>query len=200
MSKEIKMLNGMVLSRGEENFKADESLVLKSLSYVSKISQGLYSGTLNSDNEFSKFQNETMKKLIEEEKNRLCKDVVLGAEKQLKRIAEKTLIEKEKSYLYNGRKSYSTPVQDIDLVPIDISTVEIKEKNKVVGTAEIIEERGNKLAGFGEKELKKIKEAIKEAKEVRKIAKERMAKRTKKKAVSKKKTKKTTKKKVDNKK
>jgi len=200
MSKEIKMLNGMVLSRGEENFKADESLVLKSLSYVSKISQGLYSGTLNSDNEFSKFQNETMKKLIEEEKNRLCKDVVLGAEKQLKRIAEKTLIEKEKSYFYNGRKSYSTPVQDIDLVPIDISTVEIKEKNKVVGTAEIIEERGNKLAGFGEKELKKIKEAIKEAKEVRKIAKERMAKRTKKKAVSKKKTKKTTKKKVDNKK
>jgi len=196
MSKEIKMLNGMVLSRGEENFKADESLVLKSLSYVSKISQGLYSGTLNSDNEFSKFQNETMKKLIEEEKNRLCKDVVLGAEKQLKRIAEKTLIEKEKSYFYNGRKSYSTPVQDIDLVPIDISTVEIKEKNKVVGTAEIIEERGNKLAGFGEKELKKIKEAIKEAKEVRKIAKERMAKRTKKKVVKKK----ETKKKVDNKK
>ena len=196
MSKEIKMLNGMVLSRGEENFKADESLVLKSLSYVSKISQGLYSGTLNSDNEFSKFQNETMKKLIEEEKNRLCKDVVLGAEKQLKRIAEKTLIEKEKSYLYNGRKSYSTPVQDIDLVPIDISTVEIKEKNKVVGTAEIIEERGNKLAGFGEKELKKIKEAIKEAKEVRKIAKERMAKRTKKKVIKKK----ETKKKVDNKK
>jgi hypothetical protein len=47
----------------------EQELVGDSLMYIAKISKGLYSGVLNSDIDFIKFQEESMKTVVEEEKN-----------------------------------------------------------------------------------------------------------------------------------
>lgn len=183
----IVMSNGVVLKDGLSSFKADEKLVEKSLSYIAKISKGLYSGVLNSDPEFSKFQKKAIQKLIEQQKEDICKKVVLGAEEQLKRISTSCLAAQASDFLYAGRRRRTSDVQEIDLGEGNDDT-----GIKMVATVNLIENEGNRLASMGQKELKKIVEATEEAKEIRKIAASRMKKKmskkkkTKKKAVRKK--------------
>jgi hypothetical protein len=184
---DIVMSNGVVLKNGRERFNADENLVKNSLEYVAKISQGLYSGSLNADPTFAKFQQEAMKNVIEKQKQSLCNDVVLGAEEQLQRISTDILAEKSaNSYLYN-RRSYGN-VPEI----LVTSSEPVKDKTKPatgsMRTQELIEEEGNRLASFGDKEMEKIKEVNAEAKKVREIVaaqKKKKAKKKSKKKVSK---------------
>ena len=195
----IIMANGVVLKDSQHKFDADKDLVLESLSYVAKISKGLYSGICNGDSEFSKFQKESIDNLLEKETKKLCENSIIGADKQLQRVLSGNRAEVGTNYIFSGRKSNDT-VEHIDLSDAEPVKDKSKRPTHFSQMQDIIEKTGDKLASFNNEELEYIK-CVNEASEeidkaTKKILDKTIKKRMKKKVVKKEAVKKTMKKKV----
>ena len=194
----IVMVGGITLKNGLDSFEADEKLVQTTLNRVAKISKGLYSGIMNSDPDFIKFQEESMGRIIALEATELCGEVVLGAEKQLANIAKNTLIEEAVGYRVGRGRTVqeididpksSGIVSESDLLPIELGedkneiSREIKKRIDPRAIGEIINERGDSLASLSQEEIENIKKVTKETKEInaeaRKIVESREKKRNK---------------------
>lgn len=121
----IVMANGVILKDGKNVFKADRKLVTKSMFYIAKISRGLYSGILNSDPDFIKFQQESIDNIIKEETNKLCENIVSGADNKLKNLSERILAAKTPNYVYD-RRGY----MEVEPIEIKVKDEIIKERNK----------------------------------------------------------------------
>lgn len=158
----IIMANGMVLKDGIHKFEADERIVKESLSYIAKISKGLYSGILNSDPDFIEYQQESINKLVEIETDKLCKKVVLGAESQLKMISTNMMANKITERSYTKSLYSSNDIPEIDILGEESIKDSSKTKSHTEKIQSIISQRGNELASLGDEELKYVKEINKE--------------------------------------
>jgi hypothetical protein len=184
----IVMANGVVLKEGLNVFKPDKTLVEKSLSHVAKMSKGLYSGILNDDLEFIKFQEESMEGIIKKETEKVCHKVVTNAEKNLHKLSNEMALAASARYVYGHRSNKE--VVGIDLETGNFKTKVKKEKSDynidATKLEAILEDVGDNLASFNSSEieiLKKTTDDIKKRKE--KIKKKVVAKKktaTKKKA------------------
>ena len=189
------MAHGVVLKDGLTDLKADKQLVSESLSYVAKMSKGLYSGVLNEDPDFAKFQQKALDDLLKEETEKICKKVVLGVEDKIKNISSNMVAEKSMHYMYGRRGN----VQEIDICKEDIiegktnlDSIDDKTK-KNLKIQDMIKMRSNSLGSLNDQELRYVAEVNKEAEKISKIKKE-IRDRVINKKVAKKKAKKTTKK------
>jgi len=175
----IVMANGVVLKDGLNAFKPDRTLVEKSLSHVAKMSKGLYSGILNDDPEFIRFQEESMDGIIKKETDKVCHKVVTNAEKNLHRLSDK-MARNNGGYVYGHRSNK-------EVVGIDLETGNFKTKVKKAKSdynidasklEAILEDVGDNLASFNSSEidlLKKTTDDIKKRQE--KIKKKVVAKK-----------------------
>jgi uncharacterized protein YoxC len=166
----IVMANGVVLKDGLNAFKPDRTLVEKSLSHVAKMSKGLYSGILNDDAEFIKFQEESMDGIIKKETDKVCHKVVTNAEKNLHRLSNEMALAADARYVYGHRSNK-------EVVGIDLETGNFKTKVKKAKSdynidatklETILEDVGDNLASFNSSEieiLKKTTDDIKKRKE-----------------------------------
>lgn len=191
----IVMANGIVLKDGLNQFKANREMIEKSMSHIAKISKGLYSGVLNFDPDFVKFQQESIDNLIKTETEKLSSGVVLGAEKQLRRISDNGMAAKMAHYVYSRRAS----INNKDIQEIDLSKEDPKENN--LAACDLIKEKGNQLASLNTEELEYVKQVNKEAKKILKMKEKikvdiKISKKKAKKKVSKKKAKKKISKKI----
>jgi hypothetical protein len=162
----IVIANGVVLKDGLHKFQADKKVVSKSLDHIAKMTKGLYSGILNFDSDFQRFQNEALNDLVEKETEKICKQVITNAEHMLKKISGNMVSQKAVHDSYtrdrHGRK--------------DVTTIDIDIKNEKLDTVpsdkvkDVIDSRISILEGISEKELEYIKEINKD---VRKMSKER---------------------------
>ncbi len=167
-NKGIVMANGMVLKNGLNDFKADKNLVSESLSHVAKMSKGLYSGIMNDDPEFVKFQEESINNIIKKEVDKVCDKAVLNAEKQLHKLSNRMAANVGTNYIYSPRSGK-------EVIGIDLSTGEFIEKDKhldAITMEALREEIGDSLASFNPEEIRKIKKNNKDIKKRSGIEKE----------------------------
>ena len=154
MSKKgIAVVDGVVFRNGLDLFKADKDVISESMSYISKISKGLHSGSLNSDPEFIKFQQSSMDNLINLETDKLAKKVSLRAEEQFKKLRKKTQKVKSDSFVY--AKSANKPVTPIEIDMDD--DVKNKRKARQDSIAGMIDDQGKKISSFSDELIERIK-------------------------------------------
>jgi hypothetical protein len=162
------MANGVILKSPSQRLKADRKKIVESFNRVAKITKGLYSGILNSDPDFSKFQQKELEDLIEKESITLFDTLIEGAEEQLSRISKEMAVGmglnrriEQDSYIV--KRGATAQVAEIDLNEItDVG----KDENMVKKISEIIDKQATELSLLNKDEVRYVDEINKQAEKI----------------------------------
>lgn len=148
----IIMANGVVLRDGIDEIKVDEDIFKKSLFYVAKISRGLFSGDMNADPDFNKFQDKAMKDIIDEVAKKISGELLINANKQLVKVAERI---SSKDNCIDANTDYTMKRRGAVVKEIEIEAGDDGDSDPIE-MAKIIDGRVKELESMSGKDLKNV--------------------------------------------